>query len=147
MYESTPLPHKIHMLAHIIQKRASSILHEKGNIAFNSFIILHKLANHGNLNQQFLSETMQISTAAISKRIKFLCEKNLVEVTTNAKNRREHIVGITAQGRETFENLTNKLMKEFDESITAFQEKEEFEKLINRLLEIMCEDNYDRQTG
>lgn len=146
MFKETPLPHKIHMLAHIIEQHASTVLHEKFDLAFNSYVILHVLTKHKILNQHFLAQKLQLTTAAISKRIKLLSEKGLVMANTNKDNRREQHINITPKGKKIHDKATIVLENNFNEMIKKYPHSKELDKQLNLLLTNICSEHHDRKT-
>lgn len=146
MVENTPLPHKIQLLAHVIEQATASSLQEESGLAFNSYIILYVLNKKGEINQSKLADQLKITTAAISKRVKILMEREFVTTTINKENRREHLLNITEKGKQILKTSTTLLDKQFNELIKEYKHKEEFELLLNELIKTVCSEHHDNET-
>jgi DNA-binding MarR family transcriptional regulator len=84
--------------------------------------VLVIVGTQGTMRVKKLSEILRVTSGAVTQHIDVLEKAGLLERTINPDNRREVMVGITADGKKTFQNIRrakslmiNKLFSELDD--------------------------------
>ena len=129
---SYPLPHKIHMVAHMLKLRTERLFAQQLNISFTDYMFLHILLVKGSQSQQVLSECACVTPAATSKRITNLLEAELIQTETNPDNRRENIISLTEKGKTLEAQATTLVQNDFSELFGDLPKS--FESTLNKLI-------------
>lgn len=84
--------------ATMLYRQSDQILQERLGIGMSQFKLLMVLHNHEHIQQRALADYLGQTEASISRQIKLLCEKGMLAIHINPKNRREHNAVLTAKG-------------------------------------------------
>ncbi len=127
----------LHHLSTTLAKQSDQLLLERLGVGFSQFKIMKIVQKHPNVTQRTIAEQLGQTEASISRQIKLLQEKGLVQVVVSAENRREHHSELTPKGArlvdEVFRVLTEsyapmfaelgeKRQKQLVESLTVMHE-------------------------
>ena len=135
-----PLSHKIHIIAHKLQIRATVILEDNFDLSFSGYVFLWILLKHKNISQDDLSKFAGISPAATSKRIDTLLKKGLIELSVNPDNRRQHIVRPTNKAKVVVKKASTLLENDFSDVIAVLKNKSLFESELDSVLLVLMGD-------
>ena len=100
------LSYLLHHLAMVVGKQSEVILHEQLGIGLSQYRILAVLDWNPRVQQSVIASTLGQSEASISRQIKILEKKGLVEVEKDTLNKRKHIARPTPRGMELTESAT-----------------------------------------
>lgn len=92
------LGYLLHHLASTLDRQSDQILLERLGIGFSQYKILMALKWHANVQQRFVAEYLGQTEASISRQIKLLADKGLVQTRTSPTNRRERITSLSGKG-------------------------------------------------
>jgi len=81
-----------------MQRQADQVLQERLGVGMSQYKILSTLQDRPNVQQRFLADSLGQTEASISRQVKLLVERGMVAVQVNPKNRREHVMVLTAKG-------------------------------------------------
>lgn len=135
MYAYISIPHKINILASLLNKEAQKILSVHFDISYYEYLILLNLAskNPSAINQMFLVRCTGLTKSAISKILKSLVNKKVVEVRGSKKNGRDNAIYITARGQTVVNKATRLLGKTFISFFEGFESKENMQTFSREL--------------
>ena len=85
-------------VCYILSKQADQVLQEQLGIGISQFKILRVLQFSPLTRQRQIADWLGQTEASISRQIKLMIDKGLLEVTISPKNRREHLTTPTAKG-------------------------------------------------
>lgn len=87
----------------VMAKQSDHVLQERLGIGFSQFKILMVLQWNPNVQQRHIAESLGQTEASISRQIKLLHDRGLLESKTSSSNRRERITTPTKKGIELAE--------------------------------------------
>lgn len=96
-----PLHNTGYLLQHlsaVLAKQSDQALQERLGIGFSQFKILLVLENNPEIKQNQIAKKLGQTEASISRQIKIMHDKGLLQTTINPNNRRVHLTTITAKG-------------------------------------------------
>lgn len=137
---SEAIAYKIHKAVFVIDKTADSTLQTKVNLTLSQFMILMNVVQKPGLTQIEISNSLEVTQAAVSRQIDVLKNKNLITIKKNENNHREHLLFPTGYGNEVFTRSNQILHEAFDElyAVMDEREKENLEKSLDKLLSSVC---------
>lgn len=112
----------LHALVLTMGKIADKELNFQLNLTFSQFLVLVILENHPNIKQKKIGEFLNVSEAAVSKSLKILTSKKLIEIKPSLENKATKSVSLNKIGLETFKKawtLLNNLTKETTQGISS----------------------------
>ena len=86
-------------LAAVFARESDQILQEQLGIGYSQFKILGTLAENPVAQQKHIAFTLGQTEASISRQVKLLHAKGMLESRVNPANRREHITQLTPKGQ------------------------------------------------
>lgn len=124
MHDHIPTPHRINILASLLNKEAQRVLSTKFDISYHEYIILLNAKNHTAMNQMFLVRCTGLTKGAISKILKSLANKRIIEIKDSKNSGRDNAVYISLKGRIMVDKATRLLEKVFASFFEGFESKE-----------------------
>jgi len=130
-----------YLLQHIsssLGRQSDQVLQEQLGIGYSQFKILMVLQWNPSVQQRHIAESLGQTEASISRQIKLLHDRSLLQTTISPHNRREHITTLTAKGvrlsqealnvlnryhAPMFAELTDKQQKQLVEILTAMHQE------------------------
>ncbi len=98
-------------IAFVLGRQSDQVLQERLGIGFSQFKILMTLRWNPHIQQKQIAERLGQTEASISRQIKLLFDKGLLQSEKRPENRREHITTLTLKGErytdEAMEILNN----------------------------------------
>lgn len=85
-------------LAFVLGHQNDQILQEQLGIGFSQFKLMMVLQATAHIQQRQIASALSQTEASISRQIKLLQEKGLLQTLRNPKNRRQHLTTLTAKG-------------------------------------------------
>lgn len=85
-------------LSAVLAKQSDQVLQERLGIGFSQFKILMVLERDPHIRQKQIADKLGQTEASISRQIKLMHERGLLQTTVSPSNRREHITTPTAKG-------------------------------------------------
>ena len=132
----TQIASGIHRLSSVMGRIADRVLQEHYEFGMTQFKIIWVLYNHredGGVRQSDIATWLSQTEAAISRQIRPMSKQKLLESTVDPKNRRSHLVRLTAEGealareamqtlmavnRQYFDKLTKKQQTDLADMLT-----------------------------
>ena len=120
-----------HLAATLVQQN-DQMLQEQLGIGFSQFKLLMVLQRKPHIQQKQIADILGQTEASISRQVKLLHDKDLLQTTVSPQNRREHITTLTPKGlryteeavrilnyfhRPMFEQLSEKQQQQLTEGL------------------------------
>lgn len=96
----TQLYWQIHTLSFLFEKKADEALKEQLGLGFAQYKVLEAIGRNTNAKQNTVAELLDQTEASISRQIRILGRKNLVNVDTVMGNKRARELSLTDQGED-----------------------------------------------
>ncbi len=94
---------RLHRLSALLEKAADHALHQELDLTFSQCMILLSLRDNPDCSQRSIARCRDLTQAAVSRQTEMLCEKGLLTREENERNRREHVLALTAKGTRLLE--------------------------------------------
>jgi|SRR5688572_1014129 len=105
----TNIGYLLQHLSGVLAKQSDQVLQERLGIGFSQFKILMCLQASPSTGQKAIADSLGQTEASISRQIKIMHQKGLLQTVISPKNRREHITTPTNKGWRIAEAATNVL--------------------------------------
>jgi DNA-binding MarR family transcriptional regulator len=116
MQETPPSLHSlVHQLAAVYARESDQVLLEQYGIGFSQFKIMEALQDKPWALQKQIAFRLGQTEASISRQVKLLIRKGMIEVRQNPQNKREHLTSLTPKGARMIDAAT--------ETLSAYQER------------------------
>jgi DNA-binding MarR family transcriptional regulator len=134
--ESGELFYVLQRAANDMHKHLDQMLLERLGIGVSQLRIVHVVQAAGRASQRTLADSLGQTEASISRQMKLLAAKGLIETRVNPKNQRERLVQMTTKGLRLTEaadadlargmqqllgKLSDKQQKQFMETLNALR--------------------------
>jgi DNA-binding MarR family transcriptional regulator len=139
------LAFKLHQVAWGLGKLADKAMQEELKWGFSQFMILAVLKFHPHCSQRTIAEERHLTEAAISRQVEGLMEKGWVVRQENPKNRREHMLELTFEGKEALKQGIAVMKKEIDKVFSVLQNEEK--SVINTALDKLIKVIYTKNNA
>lgn len=101
------LGYLLNHIAFVMGRQSDMVLNERLGIGFSQFKIMMVLRYAPHVQQKEIADRLGQTEASISRQIKLLTDKGLLQSLKRPENRREHITTLTLKG----ENLTDEALE------------------------------------
>ncbi len=127
---------QIHKLAFLLEKRADENLKAQAGIGFAQFKVLEAVGSNMLAKQNLIASQLDQTEASISRQIKILQKKSLINVASVMGNRRARELSLTEKGEELLLQCVEILDMAQAQIIGAlsYQEQRHFQELFERML-------------
>jgi DNA-binding MarR family transcriptional regulator len=98
MQPSNNLGYLLQHLAFVMARQNDQVLQERLGIGFSQFKLLMILERTPHIQQKDIADALGQTEASISRQIKLMHEKGLLQTTVSPENRRRHLTTPTAKG-------------------------------------------------
>jgi DNA-binding MarR family transcriptional regulator len=123
----------LHHLSAVFGRESDQILQEQLGIGLSQFKILAALQENPASQQKHIAFLLGQTEASVSRQVKLLQNKGMIETTVNPSNRREHITTLTLKGVRIIEAAQNVLANYQVGSLEHMPEKQQ-----TQLLELLA---------
>lgn len=130
-------------LAFMLSRQSDQVLQEQLGIGFSQFKIMMVLKWNPSIQQKQIADRLGQTEASISRQIKLLQSKDMLNIRISADNKREHITTLTPKG----EKLTEKSMQILNNyhaptfAVLSPKEQQTFLDILNKMHDTVCLDN------
>ena len=118
--------------AGVMHRQSDQVLQERLGIGMSQFKLLMILQFSEPMPQRKLADILGQTEASISRQIKLLCEKAMLAVKVNPKNRREHMTVATIKGVKLADAARDVLAEYHKPVLSSFGPKD-----VDRLLQAL----------
>jgi DNA-binding MarR family transcriptional regulator len=98
MTQHNDLASLMHHLVSLLSRQSDQVLQEQLGIGLSQYKIMSTLHEHPHIQQKVIASSLGQTEASISRQIKLLTEKGMLNALKNPANQREHITDLTARG-------------------------------------------------
>lgn len=122
-----PVSHRFFALLHkavFATDRHANTLLSKENSYFSDFLILNALLSCEDPSQQNIAMYLNLTPAAVSRRIDVLVERGLAKRTEDPNSRRTNRIALTPKGKAEVSRIQKILEKGFKNQISSLSGKE-----------------------
>jgi len=121
--------------ASLLARQSDQVLQEQLGIGMSQFKILRSLQANPHIQQRHIASLLGQTEASISRQIKLLHDKHMIETTLNPQNRREHLTTLTAKGVKVVDAALEVLRKYHEPTFNVLNSKQqdEFVQLLSVL--------------
>ncbi len=132
----------IQHLAFSLGRTNDQVLQEQLGIGFSQYKLMMVLQKMPHIQQKRIANALNQTEASISRQIKLLHEKNLLQTTVSPKNRREHITTLTPKGIRYTEEACRILDIYYEPVFAQITEKDQAQLLqhLGSLHQAVCAD-------
>lgn len=132
------------MIQHIafsLGRQNDQILQERLGVGFSQFKIMKVLERKPHIQQKQIAEALGQTEASISRQIKLLQDKGLLQSTVSPQNRREHITTLTPKGVRFTEEALRILADYYEPVFGELTEKQQLQLIesLQILHKSMCQ--------
>jgi len=126
--------------ASLLARQSDQVLQEQLGIGMSQFKILRSLQTNPHIQQRQIANLLGQTEASISRQIKLLHDKHMIETAVNPQNRREHLTTLTAKGAKVVSAAMEVLQKYHAPTFNALSAKQhdEFIELLNTVHRQVC---------
>lgn len=96
----------LHELAFLIDSHSDQVLRERLGIGYSQFKILMVLEPQNGTTQRAIAESLSQSEPSISRQVKILKDKGLVDANPSKSNKKERQISLTFQGEHMLERAS-----------------------------------------
>lgn len=134
--DETRVTFTLNRLVSVLNSHADAILRARFDMTFSQFLFLVSLGD-STLSLTDLARRLEVSTAAVSKRVGWFEERGLVKTLHDPHNARKVLLSLTAQGGRLVEKAAADLDEAFTEKFAHQQgfDLGELNRNLNRVLE------------
>jgi DNA-binding MarR family transcriptional regulator len=127
-------------LSAVVGKQADQMLLEQLGIGFSQYKILMVLEWNPRVQQRVIAESLGQTEASISRQIKLLQARNLLEAKPDKQNKRKHITTPTTLGMQVTEAATAIMRRNFGPEFARLGEDQLLNLIsgLQRLHAIVC---------
>lgn len=143
MHTSSKIGFLIQHLAFSIGRNNDQVLQEQLGIGFSQFKLMMVLQKMPHIQQKQIANALNQTEASISRQIKLLHDKRLLQTTVSPKNRREHITTLTSKGIRYTEEA-QRIMRNYNQPLfetLSAKEQEQLASHLSRMHDFICPDN------
>lgn len=133
----------IQHLAFSFGRLNDQVLQERLGLGFSQFKLIAVLERKPHIQQKQIAEALGQTEASISRQIKLLQDKNLLQTVPNPQNRREHITTLTPKGVRFTEEARRVLAQYYEPIFEHLSEKQQLQLTgtLQMLHEEVCKRN------
>jgi DNA-binding MarR family transcriptional regulator len=128
---------QIHRLAFLIEKRSDDALKDQVDIGFAQFKVLEAVGRNMLAKQNMIAQLLDQTEASISRQIKILEKKNLINVASVMGNKRARELSLTEAGEELLrqcEEILDLTHSQIFGGLT-YQEQQHIQVIFSRMID------------
>lgn len=135
----------IQHLAFTLGRNNDQVLQEQLGLGFSQFKLMMVLEKKPHIQQKQIADALNQTEASISRQIKLLHQKGLLQTVISPKNRREHITTLTAKGLRYTDEAMRILATFYQPMFAQLNEKdqEQLLKHLRALHDFICDSKND----
>jgi DNA-binding MarR family transcriptional regulator len=132
---SNPLT-SLHRLEFILQHKSDLILRDSLGVGFGQIQIMQELNRSVPMTQRALAAKLHQTEANVSRQLKLLKRKGLVNIGRNKQDKRLHETSLTAKGNKTYAKAERLLATQHKELLKPLDKKaiQSFDRTASHLL-------------
>lgn len=145
MLTSSSIGFLIQHLALSLGRQNDQILQEQLGIGFSQFKLMKVLQVKSGVQQKQIADALGQTEASVSRQIKLLQDKGLLQIEVSPHNRREHITTLTAKGLR-FADEAQAIITDYHKEMFAQLSSKQQEQLVD-ILSVMHKSSCQGKTS
>lgn len=106
-------------------RRANALLAEAEiKSGFSESLVLHALSHNKDTSQHSIASCLNLTPAAVSRRIDTLVKRGLAKREEDTESRRTNRIVLTAKGKHELEHMDKVLKQGFEKPVTSLSKEE-----------------------
>ena len=125
--DSRKVLEQLHSLTRALDSAGDQLLQQELGLGFSQFKILSTLEKSPQSSQALIAAALNLTPPAVSRHVDSMLGKGLLVTKKNPKNRRQHLLSITAIGKETLQKSWRLFDSKFSNvmgSLSAAEQKQ-----------------------
>jgi DNA-binding MarR family transcriptional regulator len=118
------LVYRFHKLMFMMDRHADQLLRREFDLGYAQFLVLMAVAEHGVCSQRGIATYLDLTEPAVSRQVEVLTARGYLDRRTNEQNRREHLLQLTLDGRQSYDQITGALLALADEGLLGLSAME-----------------------
>lgn len=127
------LPYRLSYLTNIISRKLARLYSGQFDVTVHEWKILATLNRHPNISAAKAGEKTAMDKVAVSRAVRGLCDKGLVDKIFSKEDRRRSVLNLTGEG-ETVYSRIEPLVTDYENSLLDILNSQELSQL-NHLLD------------
>jgi DNA-binding MarR family transcriptional regulator len=130
--QQNDLANLMHHMVALVSRESDQMLQEQLGIGLSQYKILTTLHEHPHIQQRMIAQTLGQTEASISRQIKLLTERGMLQAIPNPVNQREHLTDLTSRGLrmiEAAERVLDGYHQRFFSGLSSKQQGQVLEQL------------------
>jgi DNA-binding MarR family transcriptional regulator len=115
----------LHQLSHLIDAESDQVLLDRFGIGFAQLKILLVLEETDGITQKQIAKQLRQTEASVSRQIKLLRNKSIIQSKISPANRREHHIYLTSRGMQIADQATTALNNYHAPMFDSLNEKQQ----------------------
>lgn len=117
----------IHQLSATLSREADQILQEQLGLTFSQFKIMQAIQKAPRMQQRALALSLGQTEASISRQVKLLLDKQLINIRVNPNNRRQHLTQLTVRGERILQAAIAAVSRYHTETFSGLNSKQKIQ--------------------
>ena len=131
---------QLHHLVSLMSRESDQMLQEQLGIGLAQFKILATIHEHPHIQQKMVGQVLGQTEASISRQVKLLKAKGMLQAVKNPNNLREHVTDLTPRGSRIIE-AAEKVLANYHEKFfmgLSSKQQEQLSGLLGALHRSVC---------
>ena len=118
--------YSVHQMHFLVQKHLEHVLIKNNSLTFSQFMVLvgFKCRESGPVSQSTIATQLDLTEATVSRHIATLVKLGLIKREEDEKNRRKHVLTLTAKGSVSFTKAKEIINKELTSLFSTINAKD-----------------------
>ena len=99
------LPYRLSFLTGIISQKLASLYSRQYNLTPQEWKVMANLRHHADISAAGVGEKTALDKVAVSRAVRGLCDKELVDRTISDQDRRRSVLNLSERGREIYHHI------------------------------------------
>lgn len=99
------LPYRLSFLTNIISQKLASLYSKQYNLTPQEWKVMANLMRHPDISAAEVGEKTALDKVAISRAVRGLCDKDMVNRTISDQDRRRSVLNLTEQGKNIYHQI------------------------------------------
>jgi len=136
-------------LVYVLNSTADRLLRENFDITYSQFLFMVTLMSQSNPTPSYLAECLGVSRAAVSQRLSWFQERNLVKISRVSGNDKNLSLALTRKGETLATQSADFLEKEFRVLFdnAAFVDLEKLDKTLSQIKSHLIQNQESRNAA
>jgi DNA-binding MarR family transcriptional regulator len=116
---------QLHHLVSLMSRESDQMLQEQLGIGLSQYKILTTTHEHPHIQQKMIGQILGQTEASISRQVKLLKQKGMLQTVKNPNNLREHVTDLTPRGSRIIDAAEKVLASYHEKFFTGLSSKQQ----------------------